>query len=270
MTVWNPWHGCKKISEGCLNCYVYRRDGEFGKDSSIVGRTASFNLPVRKSRAGDYKLKREDGIVYTCMTSDFFLEEADEWREEAWHMIRERSDLSFYIITKRIERFRSGLPRDWGEGYENVTVCSTCENQRRADQRLPVFLELPIRHREIIHEPMLGAVCIEPYLSTGGIEGVICGGESGPDARVCDYEWILNTREQCIRQNVSFSFKQTGANFKKGERIYNISRKDQMDQALKADINYRGALGEESGHTGSFPDNGQIKMGRPELFRFKI
>ena len=67
------------------------------------------------------------------MTSDFFLEEADEWRPAAWSMIRERADLHFVIITKRIHRFLVGLPADWGEGYEHVTICCTCENQKMAD-----------------------------------------------------------------------------------------------------------------------------------------
>ena len=40
--IWNPWHGCKKYSEGCLNCYVYRRDASVGRDASIVARTTAF------------------------------------------------------------------------------------------------------------------------------------------------------------------------------------------------------------------------------------
>ncbi len=157
--IWNPWHGCKKISPGCLNCYMYRRDAEFGKDSSVVTKTASFRLPVQRDRKGNYKLI--GGIVYACMTSDFFIEEADEWRKEAWNFIRERTDIDFYIITKRIDRFNVSLPKDWDEGYENVTICSTCEDQVRADYRLPIMLELPIKHMQIIHEPMLEAISIE-------------------------------------------------------------------------------------------------------------
>ena len=57
MAVWNPWHGCRKISPGCLNCYVYRRDAEFGKDASVIAKTASFDLPVRRNRKGEYKLQ---------------------------------------------------------------------------------------------------------------------------------------------------------------------------------------------------------------------
>ena len=99
MSTWNPWHGCKKISPGCTNCYVYRRDAEFGKDSSVVTRTSKFDMPVKCNRKGDYKLQPDGESVYTCMTSDFFLDEADVWRAEAWNIIRRRSDLHFVIIT---------------------------------------------------------------------------------------------------------------------------------------------------------------------------
>ena len=153
MAIWNPWHGCRKVSPGCRNCYVYRRDAEFGKDSSIVTKTSTFDLPLKRDRRKAYKLQPEDGPVYTCMTSDFFIREADEWRPEIWKMIRAREDLHFVIITKRIERFMECIPPDWGRGYENVTVCCTCENQEMADRRLPVFLEMPVRHKETIHEP---------------------------------------------------------------------------------------------------------------------
>lgn len=214
---------------------MYRRDAEFGKDSSVVTRTGTFRLPVQKKRDGSYKL-HDKGYVYTCMTSDFFVEEADAWRAEAWAMIRQRADLRFFIITKRIDRFTVSLPEDWGDGYENVTICATCENQQAADFRLPIFLELPIRHREIIHEPMLEEIHIEPYLASGKIESVVCGGESGDNARVCCYDWILSTREQCIRYQVPFHFKQTGAKFKKDGRIYLIKRSLQMAQAKKAGI----------------------------------
>lgn len=79
-------------------------------------------------------------MVYTCFTSDFFLEEADEWRAEAWAIIRERCDLSFLIPTKRIDRFRVSLPSDWGDGYDHVAIACTVENQDRANYRLPLFV----------------------------------------------------------------------------------------------------------------------------------
>lgn len=62
IATWNPWHGCRKVSSGCLNCYVYRRDAEFGKDSSIIARTSSFDLPVKRNRNGIYKLQPDEGL----------------------------------------------------------------------------------------------------------------------------------------------------------------------------------------------------------------
>ncbi len=96
MAIWNPWHGCKKISSGCKNCYVYRRDMQFGKDSSIVTKTLDFDLPIKKNRNGEYKLQSKNEPIYTCMTSDFFIEDADQWRDEVWNFIKIRSDLSVY------------------------------------------------------------------------------------------------------------------------------------------------------------------------------
>ena len=235
MTVWNPWHGCHKISDGCTNCYMYRRDAEFGRDSSIIKKTAQFRLPVQKKRDGTYKLY-EDDYVYTCMTSDFFVKEADEWRKDAWEFMHFRSSIKFYIITKRIERFFISLPSDWGDGYDNVTICSTCENQFAADKRLPFMINLPIKHMQIIHEPMLEKIDISKYLQTGKIEKVICGGESGDNARICDYEWILDTRRQCLEYNVPFCFRQTGALFRKDGKIYRIPREIQQSQAEKSGI----------------------------------
>lgn len=236
MSEWNPWHGCTKISAGCLNCYVYRTDGKYGKDSSIVTKTASFSLPLKKTRGGDFKLTANDGVVFTCFTSDFLHEAADEWRAEAWKMMKLRSDLEFLFITKRIHRLEECLPPDWGKGYPNVTICCTCENQDRVDFRLPIYLSLPLRHRIIICEPLLERIDLSPYLSDR-VEQVVVGGESGENARLCDYDWILGIRRQCMEANVSFAFRQTGAFFRKDGKLYRIPRRLQHSQARKANIN---------------------------------
>lgn len=238
MVVWNPWHGCHKISPGCANCYVYRRDESIGKDASVVTKTGDYDLPLKKNRQGQYKLTADDGIVFACMTSDFFLEDADEWRQGCWDMMRQRSDLQFYIITKRIDRFADCMPSDWGNGWDNVTICSTCEDQTRADYRLPIFLKLPIKHREIISEPMLGEIDIGKYLATGLIEHVSCGGESGDSARPCDLRWIQEVRRQCIRCGVPFTFRQTGAVFIKEGKVYRLERKLHIPQAKKSGYSY--------------------------------
>lgn len=234
---WNPWHGCRKISAGCAQCYVYRLDACHGRDASVVSQNRDFNLPVRRTRLGGYTVPSGE-TVYTCFSSDFFLEEADAWRPEAWSMIRRRKDLSFFMITKRIERFQVGLPEDWGIGYDHVTLCCTIENQEMADRRLPLLREAPIRHKGIICEPLLGPVNLSSYLGAW-VEDVVVGGESGPSARVCDYAWVLAIKAQCMAAQVPFSFKQTGARFQKDGRLYAIPRRLQQAQAKKACIDWR-------------------------------
>lgn len=232
---WNPWHGCRKISPGCAHCYVYRRDNIYGFDSTNVHKTASFDLPIRLRKDGRYVYQPPEGVCYACFTSDFFLEDADKWRKEAWQMIKTRWDLDFFFITKRIHRFQDVIPDDWDNGYPNVHIGCTCENQDRADYRLPIFCEVPIHARTIILEPLLEPVNIRLFLSEK-ISQVVVGGESGDDARPCHYEWILDLREQCLEAGVSFNFKQTGAVFIKDGKRYNIPRKLQHAQAKKAGI----------------------------------
>ena len=89
-------------------------------------------------------------MLRVCMTSDFFLEQADIWREEAWHIMRARSDVIFLLITKRIHRVKDCLPSNWGNGWDNIFLTVTCENQKRADERIPQLLNLPFKHKGII------------------------------------------------------------------------------------------------------------------------
>lgn len=232
---WNPWHGCHKISTGCQHCYVYRADAKYEKDSSIVTQTQNFNLPVRKDRKGNYKVP-PGTCIYTCFTSDFLLEDADEWRAAAWEMMRVRRDCTFLFITKRIDRFMDCVPTDWGDGYDNVVVCCTVENQDRADYRLPFLLACKAKYKEIICSPLLEPIELSRFL-TAEICGLTAAGESGSQARVCDYQWILDLRAQCITCGVPFFFQQTGANFQKDGKLYQIPRRAQHAQARRANIN---------------------------------
>jgi protein gp37 len=203
----------------------------------VVEKTNAFYLPVKRKRDKSYKIQSGE-LLYTCFTSDFFISDADEWRTEAWQMMKIRNDLRFFIITKRPERISETLPDDWGEtGYNNVIIACTVENQDMADIRLPVYFSLPLRYRFIICAPLLGPIELSKYLSESVIE-VSAGGESGNEARICDYNWVLAIREQCIANNIPFKFHQTGANFRKEGKTYRIIRKFQHSQARKAGIDY--------------------------------
>jgi protein gp37 len=202
--------------------------------SNIARKTAAFDFPVKRKRDKSYKLP-SGKVVFTCFTSDFFLKDADEWRPDCWRMMRERSDCMFYFFTKRIDRFAECIPDDWGDGYDNVLIGCTIENQEMADYRLPIFKSAPIKHKILAVAPLLGPIHLLPYLDNT-IEEVSVGGESGVNARPCHYEWVLDIRQQCIEKRVPFRFHQTGAYFVKDGRTYRIMRKYQLSQAHKAGI----------------------------------
>ena len=175
-------------------------------------------------------------ILATCFATDFFLPEADEWRKEAWAMIKERQDIDFLILTKRIDRFPVSLPSDWDGGYENVNIGCTVENQKSADYRLPLFLSYPIKRRFIACAPLLEAIDLTPYLH--GVEHVTVGGETGREARECDYDWVLDIRKQCIEAKVTFWFKNTGSFFKRNGAVEKVNpfKQTSMAKELKIDI----------------------------------
>ena len=205
--------------------------------SSECRKTGNFNLPIKRKRDKSWKI--ESGkIVFTCFTSDFLLKDADPWRPDCWQMMKRRSDLWFFFFTKRIDRFMECVPGDWGDGYDNVIVGCTVENQEMADYRLPIFLKLPIKHKTIIASPLITSMDLTPYLNET-IEEVSVGGESGVEARPCNYDWILNIWEQCFAKGIPFRFHQRGAHFIKDGKEYRVRRCYQLSQAHKANIDYK-------------------------------
>lgn len=238
--IWNPWHGCVKVSEGCEHCYMYFLDRLRGGDGRKVYKTKGFYYPLQRKRNGSYKIQSGEQIR-VCMTSDFFLDEADVWRQDAWRIMRERSDVRFFLLTKRPERVVRCLPSDWGDGWDNIFFNVTCENQQRADERLPILLELPFRHKGIMAAPLIGQIDIDDYLASGQIEQVIAGGENYDGARHCNFDWIKLLSAQCRNYDVSFYFIETGTSFIKDGRIYHIpDKRKQSEMALKAAVNHVG------------------------------
>ncbi len=120
-------------------------------------------------------------------------------------------------------------------GYDNVVVGCSVENQAMADLRLPLFLDMPIKHKNIICQPLIEQINIEKYLK--GIDLVVVGGESDRNARPLDYDWVLDIRNQCMRKNTHFDFRQCGTHFIKDNKEYTLATKDLCSQARKANIN---------------------------------
>ena len=251
--IWNPWHGCKKISEGCTNCYMYYLDKIHKKDGSNIYKTKNgFTYPLHKDRVGNYKIKSGE-MIRVCMTSDFFIEEADPWRDEAWEIMKTRSDIKFFLLTKRPERVKDSLPKNWGNGWENIFFNITCETQKLADKRIPILHDLPFKHKGIMAAPLLGRINIEKYLKEGQIEQVIAGGENYENPRPCDFEWIKSLRSECEKHNITFCFIETGTNFIKDKKRYYLPDKIiQSRMAFKSGMSYKGKeieflLSDESG-----------------------
>jgi protein gp37 len=215
-STWNPWRGCDKVSPGCAHCYMFRDQRRYGRDPEIVARCGdgTFYAPIRKA---SWARERDAAIadhgrhfVFTCSWSDWFHPAADDWRREAWEIIRRTPQSTYQILTKRPELIADRLPEDWGDGYPNVWLGVTIENRRFVD-RADLLREIPAAVRFISAEPLLGPLfeyggdgqgeywC--DGLSLDGIDWIITGGESGPRHRRFDPTWATG---------VAFLHKQNG------------------------------------------------------------
>ena len=143
-------HGCTKISEGCESIvicifWITSRARTDHRSGGLQG----VDMPVKKDRRGYYKIQSGER-VRVCMNSDFFLAEADPWRDEAWQIMKKkRSDVIFFLLTKRPERVAC-LPADWGMGWENIFFNVTVENQKRAESRMDWLMKLPFQHKGVM------------------------------------------------------------------------------------------------------------------------
>ena len=221
---WNPWTGCHRCSTGCTLCTVFTGNKySFGSGDNVRISKTNFRLPIQKQRDKTKKLEKYElkykipsgSIINVCESSDFFLEEADVWRIEAWKFIHERQDCLFRICTKRPERISQCLPDNWLDGYLNAVISVSVEDEYNAWLRIPELIECVAKHKELILEPLLEPIDIRPFLSSGVIDKVIVGGETynGWDgvARPLELSWVKELREQCIEYNTDFEFKSTGS-----------------------------------------------------------
>lgn len=211
---WNPWQGCAKVSEGCKFCYMFRDKTRYGQNPTFVHRSSptTFEKPL---------FLKEPARVFTCSWSDFFIEDADAWRKDAWEIIKKTPHLTYQILTKRPQRILECLPPDWGEGYPNVWIGVTVENQKRADERIPILQKVPAKLRFLSCEPLLEHVKLRDL---DGIGWVIVGGESGNDNgewkyRPCQMQWIRTICCTAWACDVPVFLKQLGTHIAKAHDL---------------------------------------------------
>lgn len=199
---WNPWQGCRKISPGCRHCYMYRGKARWGQDPATVVRSKppTFNAPLTKLKGP---------LVFVCSWSDFFIEEADPWRNEAWDIIRQTPHLTYQILTKRVQNIPNRLPANWGDGWPNVWLGVSVESQEY-DWRIDELDDIPAVIHFLSYEPALGPLNVEYELYFGKIDWLISGGESGPKARPAEMTWFRQVRDQCSYYDIPYFHKQHG------------------------------------------------------------
>lgn len=241
----NPWIGCTKVSPGCANCYAESQDGFRKWTAKGWGRgrprkrTSVANWKGPRRWNAEAKASGERKRVFCASLADVFDEEVpDGWRDELFELVAECGDLDWLVLTKRpwkmLEYFGAaggaGLSRlERGGCLSHVWCGVSVEDQERANARVPILLELPAAVRFLSVEPMLGPISIVEaggFVEDGdgrpawrsqreeprGIDWVICGGESGPNARLFSLSWAVKLRAECRAAGAAFFLKQMGQN----------------------------------------------------------
>ena len=203
----NFWWGCEKVSAECQHCYIDRFMKWAGKEPfNGPIRTKDWSKPLRWNRKA--AITGERPRIFTCSMSDFFHPGADQWRDEAWEIIRASQNLIWLILTKRPELILDRLPSDWGDGYGNVWLGVTC-GVNDSLHRIPLLKMIPAAIRFISAEPLLERIDFRPHLD-GSIHWIITGCEKAAKKkrRPMDLDWVRDIDRQCRDADVAHFFKQ--------------------------------------------------------------
>lgn len=231
---WNLVWGCQRISPACESCYAEafaRRLGKhlWGPSATRQTMSASYwDQPVKWNRRAEKEGVRRK--VFCSSMADVFEDHptVEQERSKLWPLIKATPWLDWLLLTKRASRIAECLPEDWGEGYPNVWLGVTCENQEWADKRIPYLLDVPAVIRFLSCEPLLGPLDLSEYLQNeyyvaqadlqhrfddGSrfetvIHQVIVGGESSFKARPMDTDWARAILMDCRHANTAFFMKQ--------------------------------------------------------------
>lgn len=174
----------------------------YGRDFKTVTRAKGFNKPL--SWTGPKK-------VFINSWSDFFIEEADPWRDEAWDIIKRTQHLTYLIPTKRAEGIKNCLPLDWGDGYPNVWLGVSVEDSGNL-WRVIALEDIPAKVKFVSYEPALGYVDFTAFSPT--IDWLISGGESGYQPRAANLNWFRQVRDDCLGNDILYFHKQHGGSRK--------------------------------------------------------
>ena len=209
----NPWWGCQEISPACDNCYAEAWAKRVGFDDiwGIDSKRRTFGddhwtQPLRWNRKANAEGKRKR--VFCASMADVFDNHPDVvlLRAKLWEFIAMTPMLDWLILTKRIGNAKTMLPDDWGDyGYPNVWLGISVVTQAEVDRDVPKLLATPATIRFLSMEPLIERV---RFSYPVGVDWVICGGESGRNARPMDVDWATSLRHQCEERDIAFFMKQ--------------------------------------------------------------
>lgn len=224
-STWNVARGCTKVSDGCKFCYMMRDGDRFGYDGKVVTKTKTvFNFPLKYKETKSMAWNGRP-LIFTSSLTDVFHKDIDSFRHEIWDIIRKCPHLIFQILTKRPERIKKHLPTDWGEGWDNVWIGTSAENQEVLNERMEYMFEIKAKVKFLSIEPILSPINLGiPKFSIGedlyirlkdDIDWIIIGGESGNNsgewkARPAQLKWFEDIVVQCATNDIPVFVKQLG------------------------------------------------------------
>jgi protein gp37 len=206
----NPWIGCQKVSPGCDHCYAEAMmDKRYGRvqwgPHGERKRTSQENwkMPLRWAKKANGHRPR----VFCASLADWLDNKAPRsWRDELAQLIHDTPNLDWLMLTKRIENFDKLAPWRRHDVPSHVWIGVTCENQEWFDRRYK-YLDDINAIRFISYEPALGPLKV----GAARPDWIICGGESGPGARLMKPKWVRTLRDECANLGIAFFLKQIGS-----------------------------------------------------------
>lgn len=263
---WNPIRGCSRVSEGCRNCYAEREAARFSGPGQPYEGLAEVR-PAGPRWTGEVRLVesalevplrwKKPRRIFVNSTSDLFHEKLrEDWLHSIFQAMVEAPQHIYQMLTKRVNRMRDVLQqmrKSWSlpsmrgcpgdlSAAPNIWWGVSVEDQKTADERIPVLLDTPAAVRWVSAEPLLGVVSMCRLQGNLGMKcdlvmdalrgeyvpawkgrdtipdtrcgkrlhWVVVGGESGPNARPMHPDWVRSLRDQCEAAGVPFFFKQWG------------------------------------------------------------
>lgn len=220
---YNPWIGCQIVTEAeCGDCYARRWAarhrlnvwGPLTHSPRHVTRTG--HDPLSWNRQAEHEGRRFK--VFCASLADVFEPHPDvrEARLRLWETIERTPSLDWQLLTKRSKFIQRLVPASWLQHWPaHVWVGASVGTQVAAAKRIPYLLDVPASLRFLSCEPLVEPVTLVPWLTTGGLHWVICGGYSGSQHRPMDVAWARALKAECEHYGVAFFMKQLGTVYAK-------------------------------------------------------